>query len=261
MFTKLFYGRFETDLNRRIKNQSLLFILCVGLNTVSCGLATEDVDDAGQIKPIISLTGTLNNTTRSYKSKISVLIKNNENNAIEIYGGTVKVNGYTMTPPNQAILSHNKHEDYIFSGDIVLGELYTFEIILSNGQVYQAWIESPEVFATTMEVPPNLQSNKDAEISWQVTDDRYPQHVLLNYYDKDEGFTKENQVRLKIATPSDGVFRIDEKYIHLQNVFEKGPNKLRVYLQAQTDGILDSQFATGGAITCTYRIYNDTEIY
>ena len=238
------------------------FLLIV-FYVMSCGNMAEsqEVEDADQIKPIITLTGSLNNQTRSYKSKISVLLKNKDNDPIEIKGGMVKVNGYTMTPPNTALIGSSGNMDYVFYGDIVPDELYEFEIILSNNQTYKAWIESPEVFPTILEVPQRVERNKSLEVKWQNSDYRYPQFLLIKNYVTDKGFSEEGQVQLEIKNPFYGSYTIDKKYVKYQNVSEEQINETRIILLAQTEGTLDEYFSRKGTITCTYKLYTDVEVY
>jgi len=200
------------------------FIIPFVLVSVFCLVSCDDlavsqrVNDLDQIIPTISLTGSLNNQTRSFQSRISVLLKNKNDNAVEIEGGAVRVNGYTMTPPSVALLSPNKHDDYVFYGDIIPDELYLFEIVLSNDQTYRAWIESPEIFPTILEVPERIDSGKNMVVNWQNTDFRYPQFLILQYYDADKGFSEENQIQLKIDEPYYGRYTVDKKYIKYQNI-------------------------------------------
>lgn len=233
-------------------------ILAICFCVISCeNLAeSQQVNEANEIKPIISLTGSLNNHTGSYNSKISVLLKNRNNKSIEIEGGNVKVNGYTMTPP----IAFN-HDDYLFEGDIIPDELYVFEIILSSGETFMAWIESPEVFPTTLDVPQRVERNKNLEVKWQNTDYRYPQFLILRPYQVDEGFTEDHQIQLEIKEPYYGSFTVDKKYIKYQNVSDEVVNETRIILKAETSGSLDQDFSEGGTITCTFKLYTDLEIY
>lgn len=173
----------------------------------------------------------------------------------------VKVNGYTMTPPSTALLSPNKHDDYVFYGDIIPDELYIFEIILSNDQTYRAWIESPEVFPTTLDVPQRVERDNDLVVKWQNTDYRYPQYLILQNYDKDKGFSEKDQVQFKIDEPYYGSYIIDKKYIKYQRVSDEQVNETRIILKAQTEGSLDHHFSQSGTIICTFKIYTDLEIY
>lgn len=252
---------------RFLKIHFFKFIVVLLLPSVFCFISCENlaesqqVNDADEIKPIISLSGSLNNDSRVYKSKISVLLKNKNDNAIEIEGGMVKVNGYTMTPPNTALISSGKHDDYVFNGDIVPDELYLFEVILSNNITYRAWIESPEVFPTTLDVPQRVDRDKSLLVKWQDTDYRYPQFIILKKYVKDEGFSEATQVQLNIDNPYYGSYTVPKKYIKYQNVSEEVLNETRIILMAQTIGSLDQNFSKGGTITCTFKIYRDLEIY
>lgn len=241
----------------------ILFLLTVGCSVVSCDklAVSEQVDDAKQLRPIISLSGSLNSQTGLYKSKISVLLKNKNNKAVEIEGGMVKVNGYTMSPPSTALIGSDKHEDYVLYSDIIPDKLYVFEIVLSNDQSYGAWIESPEVFPTILNVPQRIERDKSLLVKWEKTDYRYPQYLILKNYDKDEGFSGEEQVRLKIDEPYYGKYTVDKKYIKYQNVSEQQVNEFRIILQAQTEGTLDQNFSQDGTIICIFKLYADMEIY
>jgi len=241
----------------------IILILTLGFWMVSCDNLAESqqVNDADELKPTIRLTGSFNNQTRVYNSKISVLLKNKNNKAVEINGGMVKVNGYTMTPPNTALLASNKHDDYVFYGDIIPDELYVIEVSLSNSETYRAWIESPEVFPTTLDVPQRIERDKNLEVNWQNTDYRYPQILFLQNYDKDGGFSTGDQVQFRIDEPYYGTYLVDKKYIKYQNVSEDVINETRIILQAQTEGVLDQNFSQGGTITCIFKIYSNLEIY
>lgn len=246
-----------------IRVLALLIILLTGFGVVSCDdvAVSQQVNDADIIKPIITLAGSLNNQTRVYTSRISVLLKNAEGKSIEIKNGTVKVNGFTMEPPNTAIISSNKHEDYLFYADIIPDELYVFEVILSNNQIYNAWIESPEVFPTTLNLPQRNERDTNLEVKWTNTDYRYPQFLFLQYYIKDKGFSSADQEQFNIYDPYYGVYIIDKKYIKFQDVSETSVNETRIILQSQTEGTLDQNFSQGGTITCTFKIYDELEIY
>lgn len=263
MFTNNSFKRTLRFLSIYFFKLKIFYILAAAHFFVSCGdtAVSQQVDDADQLTPIITLSGSLNNQTRSYDSKISVLLKNKNNNAVEIEGGTVKVNGYTMTPPSTALIGSDNHDDYVFYGDIIPDELYVFEIILSNNQIYQAWIESPEVFPTTLDVPQRIERDKDLLVKWQKTDYRYPQFLILKNYDTKKGFSGEDQILLKIDEPYYGRYTIDKKYIKYQNVSEEQVNEFRIILKAQTEGSLDHNFSKDGTITCTFQLYSDLEIY
>jgi len=247
----------------RFSRLMVLLFLLVGFGLLSCDkmAVSQEVNEADELKPIIKLTGILNNKTRVYQSKISVLLKNSDDKAVEIKGGKVKVNGYTMTPPNTALLGPDKHDDYVLNIDVVPDESYVFEIILSNGQVYNAWIESPAVFPTTLEVPQRVERNTHVTVKWHDTDSRYPQYIILQNYDNDKGFSEDDQVELKIVEPNYGLYIIDKKYIKYQNVSDEQVNETRIILKAQTEGTLDTHFSQSGTITCTYEIFAELEIY
>jgi hypothetical protein len=242
---------------------SNIFILAIGFFVYSCGdlAVTQQVNDTDQLIPIISLTGTFNSRTRVYRSKISVLLKNINNTALEIEGGYVKVNGYKMEPPATALISPYYHNDYVLESDIIPDELYVFEIVLSNKETYRAWIESPEIFPTTFDVSQRIKRDTMMTVKWQDTDYRYPQYLILQNYVKDKGFSADDQVKLKIDEPYYGYYTVDKKYINYQDVSDKQINETRVILQAQTEGLLDQRFSQKGTITCTFKIYADLEIY
>jgi hypothetical protein len=127
--------------------------------------------------------------------------------------------------------------------------------------VAYAWIETPEVELSQINMPVEHKRNTDLTVTWMDIDFRYPQRCIIKFWDEEEGFDHSNQYDLIIHDPFLGEYTIAGKYLRLWNVNEEIENETRIMVVSETDGILESTFLNGGYIRSHFEIYQDVFLY
>jgi len=245
------------------KNRLFLFInFCLLLILVACKdpASTKTIDDPKRLRPIISLTRSLNNESGVVNSDIKVTLKDMNNESIEIDNGKITINGHTMREPGGTFFW--EFRDY-YDSTFPLGpdSLYTFKIYFSDGDFYEAWIITPDIKLNQMDVPLKHRRKTDLSIKWSESDYRYPQTLLIQYYQPSDGFSSESQNKIALRYPYLGSFTINKDYIKYTDKASEVIRETRIQLVAETTGALDQQFQPGGIITCKFNLYQDIEIY
>ena len=188
------------------------------------------------------------------------MLRNQDDDIVEIDHGNIYVNSLRMEPPVNYLFgeSRNYYKKVI---PLYTDSLYTFEIRFSNGSVAHAWIETPEVEVSQINLPLEHKRNTDLTVTWTDIDFRYPQHCIVKIWDEEEEFAHSNQLELQIHDPFLGEYTISGKYLRYRNVSEEIENETRIIIRSETDGVLESTFLTGGYIRSYFEIYQDVFIY
>ncbi len=241
----------------------ILFIISISILILTAckdPASTQELTDPKSLRPIITLDRSLNNETGVVTSITQVTLKNVKNESVEIEGGKILINGHEMEEPGG--LFFWEFTDYYQSSlPLELDTVYTFQIFFSDGDYYEAWIETPEIDLNHMELPLKKQRNTNLTVKWTETDYRYPQFLLVQYYQPSIGFNSKSQDKIALRYPYLGSFTVDKKYIKYTDKASEAIRETRIVLVAQTLGALDKNFQPGGSITCNFNIYQDIEIY
>ncbi len=232
---------------RKLKFINILCIVgfLIILNACEDSSNFENIIDPGDIKPIIKLTNTYT----------EVVIKNKKGEHVEIRDGAVYVNDKRMKSPNWLSSS------YEVSMPVRPDSVYTFEIILSNGDSYFAWIETPEINLYYIDIPDSQSHRSDFRIGWLETDYRYPQELKIYWYDKMNLDSLAGSNSYNIEYPYKGEFIIEKKKIKYSNDEDHPINYARIYLFSRTEGVISKEFLPGGSISCELSSKRGINIY
>lgn len=240
---------------------SLLFILITQL-TIKCSdpASVEEINNPGSVRPQITLTKTVNNSTGQSNAIIKAVLRNQDDEIVEIDDGNIFVNNLRMDPPENYFFgeSRNYYQKVI---PLYTDSLYIFEIRFSNGSEAYAWIETPEVELSQINMPLEHKRNTDLTVEWIDIDFRYPQSCIIKFWDKEEGFEHSNQKVLMIHDPFLGEYTISGKYLIYRNESEEVTNETRIIIRSETDGVIESSFLNGGYIRSYFKIYQDAFMY
>ncbi len=220
----------------------------------------EEVTDPESLRPVITMERSMNNETGVITSTTKVYLKDINNHSIAIDNGRVEINGHIMKEPNNYLFERNT-DYYISNLTLIADTLYTFKIFFSDSVFYEAMIETPEIDLNQIEATVKLKRNTDLTVSWLEKDYRYPQFIYVLYYQPDGGFHDDKGYKIAIRYPYLGTFKVDGKYIKYTDRDPAVIREVRLLLLAQTSGALDVNFQPGGSITCSFKIYQDIEIY
>ena len=131
---------------------STIFLLLV-LFLYSCRIPFEyETSEPGDIKPIIELSRSINNSTGSDKSLVKVTLKRSNGNYVELEGGKVLVNDILMSPPDWALIG-NKRNCYKSTIPVLKDSMYVIKTVFPDNNFYEAWIKTPELDLINMDVP------------------------------------------------------------------------------------------------------------
>lgn len=249
------------DKNKFLLLACLLFLSITTFLACDNVVEAESVNSSKQIRPVITLTGRYNSQTDVYKSTISAFIKNGKGENILIEGGNITVNGFKMEEPNLYLISSNKHEDYRFKGDLIPNKLYHFKITLSNGDVHNAWIHTPEVFPTEMDTTKRVLRNKPLTVVWSPNDFRFPQKLLIERLNKDNDYAHVKTIDLTPLERYKGTYVINGKYLVYQDISQDHLSETRIQLHAKTIGEVDPYFPKGSTISFNYYLYKYIEVF
>lgn len=233
---------------------AILFFLLV-----DCDVAIhEPVDESKVIYPVIRLIVDRNaqNGDVSYLTK--VYIKNEKDESIKIAGGKVLMNNVEMSPPYTEFLSYRSY--YKSSQSIDANTQYTFTVITSDSNAYSAWIVTPDIDLTRLDVPQKVYRSKNLTIAWKNTDFRYPQYLKIKYYDEEEEEYVED-IFLNIDYPYLGEYTINKKYVKYTNNSDEIDAEMRIKLIAETTGSIDKFFSVEGSIQADFMIFRDVKVY
>lgn len=245
---------------RRYLLYNLLFLI-LALFIICCE-APQPVEIEGpeDIKPIIRLTKTVSNNIDTVKYLIKVTLKDRNNHNIYSLNCDIYVNNSPMSPPNWSVFGYKRYY-YKSTIPVLPDSLYTFRFIFDDGSIYKAWVRTPAVDLKQINMPEKQQRNNPLTITWQEKDYQYPQKLLIQYWDIDDGYSSNNQETFIIDYPYLGEYTINKKYIKYTDADTSRLAEMRIYLVSETFGVLDLNFLDGGSITSQLKVYKDIEIY
>lgn len=242
-------------------NHLLLFLFYLCYISMSCEapqpLAADGPED---IQPIILLTKDLNNQTGKIKYLISVTLKDKNGRNVTLTNCNIYVNDSLMSPPDWTLFGGKR---YYYKSTIPVepNTLYTFKIIFADGEIREAWIRTPAVEIISMTIPEKHKRETALQIQWFPKDYMFPQKVIIQYWDVEDGFSSNDQAIQGIPYPYMGVYTLDKAYLKYTNESDEVLKETRIILVSETTGVLDKNFLYGSSITAQLRIYQDLEIY
>lgn len=238
-----------------------LFIFILGFIYFSCEspqlLSVEGPED---IRPIILLTKDLNNQTGKIKCLISVTIKDKDGQNVTIANCNIYVNDSLMSLPDWSLFGAKRYY-YKSTIPVVTNSLYTFKIIFSDGEIYEAWIRTPAVDILSMTIPEKHKRNTALNVQWLPKDYMYPQKIIVQYWNIEDGFSSDDQVIQGIPYPYIGEYTLNKAFLRYTNKSDEVLEETRIVLVSETTGELDKNFLDGGSVKSQFRIYQNLEVY
>ncbi|NOZ74009.1 MAG: hypothetical protein GXO90_01330 [FCB group bacterium] len=237
-------------------------IIAVSILIISCDLAdTSLTSDDTRIIPDIQLTAARNARDNSIHYLTKVYIRNEAGDELKIADGGVWINDVKMVPPSTTIFPIEDYHSY-YKSTVRLNpdSLYTIRILNSDSTENFAWILTPDIDLTVLNIPERYPRKTTLTLSWQNTDFRYPQQIHIDLYDADAGKYK-NDATLLIEYPYTGSYTINRKYIKHTNVSDEVSAEMKIILIAETLGALDNTLPVESKIKAQFTIYKTLEIY
>lgn len=239
-----------------------LFIIAISTLIISCDLADTSITDAEtRIIPDIQFTAARNARDNSIHYLTKVYIRNEAGDELNIYNGGVWLNDIKMVPPSTALFPIEDYHSY-YKSTLPLNpdSLYTIKILHSDSTESYAWIITPDIDLTVLNVPDRYPRKTALTLSWQNTDFRYPQYIHIDLYDADAKQYK-NDATLLIDYPYRGTYTISGKYIKHTNVSNNVSEEMKIILIAETLGSLDDTLPVESTIKAQFKIFKTLEIY
>ncbi len=218
---------------------------------MSCNSPTE-VGEKDGIIPKILLTRSYNADNSSITCRTSVKIMDIENNYIRITHGAIYIDDHKMSAPGLF------GTEYVYSGEILAGSVYTIRIVKSDSSECFLWIETPPAELNALDCPSTCIRDQSLDISWYNRDFRYPQKVDIAYCNADNAYITGSV--LNIEYPYKGSFTIGHKYVKYTDYSESIAPEMKITLHSRTSGILDDTFEYGGSIEADFSIYKTVEV-
>ncbi len=220
----------------------------------------QNVSKPSRIKPQIYLQSLRNFANDSMTSKITVKLKDENDDYVEVSGGKVTVNGVKLLPPSSSFQGPDTRY-YKSTTPVLPDSVYTFRVTFSDGDYGYAWIETADFIVKELNIPLEHRHDTPMTISWKAKDFRYPQHVYIQYWTKEHGFSSNDQVKINVDNPFAGQITIDKKYFPQRDKSDEKDNETRIILIAATEGLIEDSFMSGGYIESQIRVYRDIFVY
>lgn len=220
---------------------------------------TADTNDPGDIRPVFTLSNSINNDAQSSTSVIQATLYDMNDNKIRLDEGNIYINGMQMEPPENYLFGPSR-DYYQAHLPVVPGTLYQFQVVFGDNRRYPATVRAPDIEFSALEIADRHPRNKPLELSWTEIHDQYPRTLLLEYWHPEHHFSYMSRIQLTIFSPESGTYSIPPDHIKYTDKDPVKTKELRITLVAQKKGQLDPMFQEGGSIKCTLKIYDETEI-
>ena len=199
-------------------------------------LSDLDIVDPSLITLEISLERAWGNDSL-VATRIKVLLRDKNFDAIELQKGSVSVNGHIMQT-EELVFSPGFY--YTIDNSILkveVNELYTFVIELADGKQYEASITTQDVDLYELNLPSDYNKINDMEINWQGHDIQNEFEISLNcIYTTGAGYPKYFYPDIQERT--NGSYLIPNFYFNE----EEGIYEALVSINSKKYGTIDSSF-------------------
>ncbi len=190
---------------------------------------------------------------------IRATIYDRNNDAVNLLYGNVFVNGEEMRLKYQGFFySYPYYSANHLYDDISSGELFQFQIQLSNSAIYPATINIQDPLLNSLTVPVNHDHTQDMIISWSPAEQTSELVISLKLrYNTSDGVASQNKtISIPVNYWATGSYTISADYFDISEIYQA-----TVKLTSTKSGELTPNFSPLSVISSTVSVEKSSYLY